>query len=301
MSAQSGSPQGGLESLTGFISEIDTTQLLEMGLNVGGAIVVLIVGWIIAGWAAGAVRKAVDKSRRMDSTLKPLFGSLVKIVIMIVTLLTVLAMFGVPTASFIAVLGTAGLAIGLALQGTLSNVAAGVMLLSLRPFKVGDYVDAGSGSGTVQQIGLFTTELLTPDNIFISMPNSSVWGGKIVNYTKMPTRRFNLTIGIDYSDDVDKARTVLLELMERDERILKEPEPTVGLLAFGASSIDLFVRGFTKTGDYWGTVFDLQREIKVTFDARGLSFPFPQRTVTIRTEEGLESDPSEAIKAAGGA
>jgi small conductance mechanosensitive channel len=259
-------------------------MMLGYGLNLIGAIMILLLGWIASGWAARGVRRSLEKAKWVDGTLKPFFASVVRYLILIITVVAVLSQFGVQTTSLIALLGAAGLAVGLALQGTLSNVAAGVMLLFLRPFKIGDFIEVGPQMGTVKEIGLFTTELLTPNNIFISLPNANVWNQTIINYTRNPTRRFDLTVGIDYNDDIDKAIGIVRELIAADERILKEPEPTVGVRALGESSVDLFIRGFCNLPDFWAAFFDLQKNVKQAFDREGITIPFPQRTVSIRED-----------------
>lgn len=250
------------------------------------AIIVLIIGFTIAGWAARATRNVLDRAKQVDPTLKPFLGSVVRYVVIITTLVTVLGVFGVPMASLIAVLGAAGIAIGLALQGTLSNVAAGVMLLTLRPFRINDFVELAGHMGTVRQIGLFTSELVTLDNLFVSLPNSSVWGATIINYTRMPTRRIDLTFGIDYSDDIDAAMDVIRQALNEDARVLSEPAPQIGVKDLGNSSVDLFVRAFTATDDWWPTLCDLRKGIKQRFDRAGITIPFPQRTVHLRQTGG---------------
>lgn len=253
--------------------------LLRWGLDLLGAVAILVAGWTVAGWAARAVRRAFDRMPKVDGTLKPLLASIARYGILLVTVMAVLARFGVQTTSIVAVLGAAGLAVGLALQGTLANVAAGAMLLFLRPFRVEDYVEVGGREGTVLQIGLFTTDLVTPDNLFVSLPNSSVWGNAIVNFTRMPSRRVDLTVGIDYGDDVDRALAVAMEVLKADPRVLADPPPQVAVRALGESSVDLVVRGFVRTADYWDARFDLQRLIKRRFDAEGITIPFPQRVL----------------------
>lgn len=273
------------EKLSQYTSEA-LSQFLAVAIDFAGAFVaavlILVLGFAVAAWAGRATRRLLERAARVESTLKPFLISLVRYVIIVVTLVTVLGVFGVPMASLIAVLGAAGLAIGLALQGTLSNVAAGVMLLSLRPFKLGDFVKLAGEMGTVSQIGLFTTELVTLDNLFVSLPNSSVWGSTIVNYTRMPTRRIDLTVGIDYSDDVDKAMDVIRQAFEADPRVLSDPEPQIGVKALGQSSVDLFARAFAANADWHPTSCDLLKDIKQRFDRAGITIPFPQATMHLR-------------------
>jgi len=286
MASQTTEP--GILAYTNYLDEA-LTQLVpaatDFGLRFIGAVVILIIGFTLAGWAARATRGLMDRSARVDPTLKPFLGSIVRYSILITTLVTVLGVFGVPMASLIAVLGAAGLAVGLALQGTLSNVAAGVMLLTLRPFKINDFVEVAGRTGSVHQIGLFTTELVTPDNLFISLPNSSVWGATIINFTRMATRRIDLTVGIDYADDIDRAMDVVREALIEDDRVLADPAPQVGVKSLSESSVNLFVRAFVATGDWWPASCDLQKSIKQRFDRAGITIPFPQTTVHLRSSD----------------
>jgi small conductance mechanosensitive channel len=266
------------------IKQFAATTLLDFGINAVAALLILVVGWRVASWGAGAVERALANSQRIDATLRPLAVSLTSYALRTITLLAVLARFGVQTASIVAVLGAAGLAIGLALQGTLSNVAAGVMLLVLRPLKVGDAILVAGHTGTVLQVGLFTTELNTPDNLFVSLPNSSVWNSSIINYSRHGTRRVDLTIGISYDDDIDKAIALAREEIASDPRMLLEPPPVVAVKALGESSVDLVVRAHVPTPDYWDATFDLTKAIKQRFDREGITIPYPQRTLHLASE-----------------
>jgi small conductance mechanosensitive channel len=269
------------EELGSVGKEIDVI-LATYGLDIVGAILILVVGWIVAGWAARMTRAAADRASWMDATLKPLASSVVRYFVLIVTIVAVLNQFGVETTSVIAVLGAAGLAIGLALQGTLSNVAAGVMILVLRPFKVGDYVEAGGTAGTVKEVGLFGTELATPDNVFISVPNSSIVGGAISNFSRHGTRRIDIIAGIGYGDDIDRALDVLRGLAEKDDRVLKDPAVHVSVRELADSSVNLGLRIWVKSADYWDVLFDLTKGVKQGLDAAGIEIPFPQRVVEIK-------------------
>jgi len=257
----------------------------DYGIEILGAIVLLIVGWTIAGWVRRAVRHGLDRMPRMDETLKPFLAKLVWYVIMVFVLVAVLNQFGVQTTSIIAVLGAAGLAIGLALQGTLANVASGVMLLFLRPFNVNEYVDAGGIAGTVIEIGLFNTEIKTNNGLCLIVPNSKIWSSPITNFSSNPTRRFDISVGIGYSDDVDGAQALLMGLMTGDGRVLADPEPLVVVDLLGDSAVILKLRGWTKSGDYWETVWDLNKAITVELQKAGYSIPFPQRDVHIVSGE----------------
>lgn len=269
-----------------------TKTLVEFGINLAIAIAIALVGWWSAGWVARTVTRLLDRSERFDATLKPLAATIARQVVLVVTLLMVLGRFGVETASIIAILGAAGLAVGLALQGTLSNVASGVMLLVLRPFGVGDSIEVAGKSGIVRQIGLFTVELNSFDNLYISLPNSKVWNEPIINFSRNPTRRIDLVIGIDYGDDMDRAIALVNEVLAAQENVLAEPAPMVAVKALGESSVDLVVRGHANSGIYWPTVFALQKAIKQTFDAEGIQIPFPQRTLHLPEDVRVVRDAS---------
>lgn len=252
---------------------------IEHGLSFASAILILILGI----WFAGKSRKwTISALRRMpnfDATLLSFFGNIVRYSVIIFTLLAVLAKFGVQTTSLIAVLGAAGLAIGLALQGTLSNVAAGVMLLIFRPFKAGDYVEVAGGiGGSIVELSLFSTELVTPDNLKIFMPNSEIWASPIRNYNAHPTRRIDIICGISYSDDIGKAIDAMLSVASAESRILSEPKPIAVVTSLGASSVDMMLRVWMKTPDYWDVKFNVTRAVKERFDLEGITIPFPTST-----------------------
>jgi small conductance mechanosensitive channel len=254
-------------------------QLLEGGVNMVIAIIILIAGLWFAGRLRTWTMRGLGRWPSMDEMLKSFFGNIVRYLVLIFTILAVLAKFGVQTASLIAVLGAAGLAVGLALQGTLSNVAAGVMLLIFRPFRAGHYVEVGGVAGTVKELTLFTTELATPDNVQIIVPNSDVWGQPITNYTYHPHRRLDMTFGISYGDDIGKAMDIIRRELEAEPRCLKDPEPFIGVINLGDSSVDIVTRVWVMNADYWPTKFDLTRRIKERFDEGGITIPFPVRTV----------------------
>jgi len=254
------------------------------GLQVVGAVVLLIVGWIAAGWAHSAASKGLGRIRGIDETLQHFLATLVRYLVLAVTIVMVLERFGVQTASLIAVLGAAGLAIGLALQGTLSNLAAGVMLLFFRPFKIGDFVDAAGIAGTVKVISLFTTEMATPDNVKIIVPNKQLWDTSIKNFSANPTRRVDFVLGIGYGDDIDKAFKVIKDIVDGDARCHKDPEPQIVVGNLGESSVDIIVRVWCNADDFWGIKFDLNKAFKQRFDKEGIEIPFPQRVVHMVSE-----------------
>ena len=237
--------------------------------------------WIVAGWVRLAVRKALARLPRADATVTSAVSSLARYLVLAMVVVAVLAQFGVQTASILAVMGTIGLAVGLALQGTLGNVAAGFMLLILRPFKIGDYIDAEGTAGTVQEIGLFTTEFITFDGLYLVVPNGQIWTKAIVNYSRLPTRRLDVGVGIAYGDDIEKAQAALMELMTGDERVLEEPAPQVMVLALADSSVNLNLRCWTHRDDYWQLKFDFTKWAKERLEAAGCTIPFPQREVHV--------------------
>ncbi len=259
------------------------TVLTSYGLDVLGAVVILIIGNIISKRVPKTVANVLNK-RDVDQTVVNFLGSMTRMLILTFTLLLVLAQFGVQTASLIAVLGAAGLAIGLALQGTLSNVAGGVMLLFFRPFRIGDFVEAGGHAGTVRSLNLFTTELSTGDNVQIILPNSSVWGGAIKNYSFHKTRRVDLVMGIAYEDDMDKAKSVMQALIAADPRAHKDPAPVIAVSELADSSVNFVVRIWCDSGDYWPLKFDITKGMKEAFDKEGISIPYPQQVVHVVKE-----------------
>jgi small conductance mechanosensitive channel len=255
-------------------------QLPVYGLKLLGAVLILLVG----RWVATLLRKLIERSMdkgQVDATLVKFTGNLVYALLMVVVVLAALNQVGVQTTSFIAILGAAGLAIGFALQGSLSNFAAGVMLIVFRPFKVGDFVSAAGEAGIIEEISLFTTQLRTGDNKTIIVPNSGVTGGNITNFSAKDTRRVDLTIGVSYRDDLKKVKEVLADILDKDARVLKDPAVTIGVLALGESSVDFAVRPWVKASDYWGVYFDTLQTIKERFDAEGISIPFPQRDIHV--------------------
>lgn len=270
-------------------------ELISLSIEWGGrlvaAILILIVGWIIGSWIDGHI----DKIRRLDSTLRTFLGNMIKYGIMAVSIITVIGLFGVPMTSFIAVLGAAGLAIGLALQGTLSNVAAGVMLLILRPFNVGDYIDFGQG-GTVKSLGLFGTELSMPDNVYVFAPNSEIWGHTIRNYSRNLHRRQDILVGVSYFDDVEKAIKVVQKILDKDERLLntKEKPNEVMVDTLGDFSVNLIIRFWSLNSDYWTLRWDITKAVKQAFDKEGITIPFPTQMEMALNPDGTPVKRKEA-------
>ncbi len=253
--------------------------VVQYGLEVAGALVLLVGGWLFSSWAKRGVLRLLNRAKRVDATLKPVLANLVRYTVLGFVLIAVLAQFGVQTASIIAMLGAAGLTIGLALQGTLQNIAAGIMLLFLRPFRVGDYIDAEGVAGTIDEIGLFTTEMHTFDGVYLEVPNSQLWNRSIKNYSRRPTRRLDVSVGIGYREDIDKALAVLTKLLEQDPRVHGDPAPQVMVTDLADSSVELNLRCWSGAEDYWSLRCDLTKGVKLRLDQAGISIPYPQRDV----------------------
>lgn len=253
--------------------------LLPFGLRVIGAIVLVIVGLRIASWLGTLVRKQAENSPQIDSTLGNFFASLVRWAVIAAVAIAALQVFGVQATSFVAVLGALTLAIGLSMQGALGNIASGVMIMVFRPYKLGDYIEAAGVAGTVKDISLFQTILATPDNIKVLVPNSQAIEGVIKNFSGFDRRRADVTFGIDYDDDMDRAIAIIREIIDADPRILKDPEPFVRVVNLGDSSVDIASRSWVMSADYWPVRFDITQKVKAAFDREGISIPYPHRTV----------------------
>ncbi|MGY5451325.1 small-conductance mechanosensitive channel MscS [Agarivorans sp. MS3-6] len=252
--------------------------LLQYAINIGAAIIVLVIGMIVARVLASSVEKLMN-ARNLDSTISHFVASMVKYVIIAFVIIAALSRIGIQTASFVAIIGAAGLAVGLALQGSLSNFAAGVLIIGFRPFKAGDFVEIAGTAGSVASVQIFTTVLKTPDNKQIVVPNGSVLGGNIVNYSTHPTRRVDLVVGVSYNADLAQTKAILREVCEADSRVLKDPDITIGVVELADSSVNLVVRPWVNSADYWGVYFDLNENIKVALDNAGIEIPFPQMDV----------------------
>ena len=250
----------------------------EYGLKIVAAILIFIIGkWAVKKLTAVS-KKLMDKAK-VDKTLIEFGSSLIYFMLMLMVVLASLNSLGVNTTSFIAVFGAAGLAIGLALQGSLANIGAAVLIIVFRPFKVGDFIEAAGAAGTVKDVNLFSTILTPADNRTIIVPNSAIIGGNIVNFSHQKERRVDLTFGIGYDDDLKLAKETLMELMQADERILKEPAPFVAVSALADSSVNLVCRAWVETANYWSVFFSMTEQVKLTFDERGISIPYPQMDV----------------------
>ncbi|GHW81179.1 hypothetical protein VCSRO199_1509 [Vibrio cholerae] len=252
--------------------------LIQYGVNVISAILILFIGNLVVKGVAGSVANVLKK-KEMDKAVVDFIHGLVRYTLFIIVLIAALSRIGVQTASVVAVIGAAGLAVGLALQGSLSNFAAGVLIVAFRPFKSGDYVEIGGVAGSVDSIQIFQTVLKSPDNKMVVVPNSAVIGGAITNYSRHETRRVDMVIGVSYKSDLQKTKRVLRETLEKDPRILKDPDMTIGVLTLADSSINFVVRPWCKTSDYWAVYFDSMQAIKEALDANGIEIPFPQMDV----------------------
>jgi small conductance mechanosensitive channel len=270
------------EHFTKF-TELSINLLATYGMNVLGAIVTLVAGFIVAGWLQRVVTKAMRKADKIDPIFQPLPGRVVRIAVMVFTLIAVLNRFGVETTSLIALLGAAGLAIGLALQGTLSNVAAGVMLLLFRPFKIGDLVKMGGDVYVIDGIGFFVCKAHLPDGPSAFVPNSQIWGQTIINLsvTDQDRRRIDEVYGIGYGDNIDTALAILHKVAAEEPRILKDPAPFIKVEALGDSTVNILFRVWTERPDWWATKMDLVQRCKEALEAGGISIPFPQRDVHV--------------------
>ena len=260
------------------------TYVIPWGLNIIFALVIFIVGKWLVGVITRLVKKLMAKAH-VDNILVNFIGSIIKTVLLLFVVIAALDQLGVNTTSLIALIGAAGLAIGLALQGSLQNLASGVMLIVFRPFKDGDFVEAGGAMGVVEEIGIFTTKMRTGDNKEVIVPNGQIFGGIITNYSKRDTRRVDMVFGIGYGDDIRKAKEIISGIIAADERILKDPEPLIAVGELADSSVNFNVRPWVKSSDYWGVYFDLNEKIKNAFDDNGISIPFPQMDVYLQKTE----------------
>jgi small conductance mechanosensitive channel len=254
--------------------------VITFGPRLIGAIITLIIGWWIIKIIQRSLRKGFEK-RKMEPSLRGFLNSMIGILLKILLLISVIGMIGVQMTSFIAILGAAGLAVGMALSGTLQNFAGGVIILLFKPFKVGDYIEAQGHAGSVNEIQIFNTILKTPDNKTIIIPNSGLSTGSMINYSTEPQRRVDFVFGIGYGDDVDKARAVIQKLIDEDDRILKDPEQFIGVSELADSSVNFVVRVWAEASNYWGIYFDMHEKVYKAFDKEGLNIPFPQMDVHV--------------------
>ncbi len=263
--------------------DLFSEYIYSYGPEVIGAIAVLIIGlWVIKIISNGFGR--IMKKKDTDPSLQGFLKSMVSIILKVLLFISVMGMVGIEATSFIAIVGAAGLAVGLALQGTLQNFAGGVIILLFKPYTVGDFIEGAGHMGTIKEIKIFTTILNTPDNKIIIIPNAQLSNSSLTNFSAMETRRVDFTFGIGYGDDYDKAKKVLLGLINADERILKDPEPFIALSELGDSSVNIVVRVWAKGADYWGIFFDMNEKVYKSFSTEGLNIPFPQMDVHLIKE-----------------
>jgi len=248
------------------------------GLKILAAIVIFIVGRWIARALKNVIKRMMTKGN-VDDILVSFVGNLTYIALLAFVIIAALNQLGIQTTSFIAVIGAAGLAVGLALQGSLANFAAGVLMIIFRPFKAGDYIEGAGVAGVVEKAHIFTTQIKTPDNKTIIIPNGKLMGDNITNYSTKDTRRVDMVIVVGYGDDLKKVREILEDILAKDDRILEDPAPTIGVLELGDNSVNFAVRPWVKTQDYWGAYFDVTETVKRRFDEEGISIPYPQRDV----------------------
>ncbi len=261
-----------------------SVYVIPWAIKIGLALLIFVIGRKVVDAIVGVAQK-VMRRQEMDEILVRFISSIIKWLLLLFVIIAALSQLGVDTTSLIALLGAAGLAVGLALQSSLSNFAAGVMLIIFRPFTKGDFVEAGGATGVVEAISIFTTKLTTPDNKEVIVPNSSVFGNNITNFSAKPTRRVDMVFGISYDDDIRKAKELLEQIIADDDRVLAEPAPVVALGELGDSSVNFLVRPWVNAADYWGVLWDTNEQVKLRFDAEGISIPFPQMDVHLDKPE----------------
>ena len=252
--------------------------IIEYSVNIAAALFTLLIGWFAASLISNGLTRLM-KARHLDPTITDFIGHLLRYTILAFVIIAALSRIGVQTASFVAVIGAAGLAVGLALQGSLSNFASGVLIILFRPIKAGEFVEVAGTAGVVQTIHIFTTVLTSGDNKMVVVPNANVLNGIIVNYSRMPTRRVDMTFSVAYSADLRQAKQILENLLQADKRILPDPAWTVAVSALTPTSVDLVVRPWVNTGDYWPVWFDLQEQVKLAFEQAGFEVPVPKMAV----------------------
>ncbi|MFT6283878.1 MAG: small conductance mechanosensitive channel [Arenicella sp.] len=266
------------------MSQMMDTYVIPWGINIVMAIAIYIIGKFIVGILVNVFGKVMVRSK-YDDMLIDFVKAIINAILMLFVIVASLDQLGVNTTSMVAILGAAGLAIGLSLQGSLQNFASGVMLLVFRPFKAGDFIDAGGEMGTVKTISIFTTMMTTPDNKQIIVPNGKIYGGNITNFSAHDTRRVDMIVGIGYDSDLKKAKKILNEMVAADDRILKEPAPTVAVAELADSSVNFVVRPWVASADFWAVKFDFNEAVKLRFDAEGISIPFPQMDVHVHKND----------------
>ena len=265
-------------------NQILDTYVIPWGINIVMALAIFIIGRIVVRMLCSLLGKVLTRSK-VDDILIEFVQSIANAILLLFVIVASLNQLGVDTTSLVALLGAAGLAIGLSLQSSLQNFAAGVMLLVFRPFKAGDFVEAGGTAGVVVTISIFTTTIRTGDNKEVIVPNGGIYGGNIVNFSSMPTRRVDMVFGIGYGDDLKKAKQLLQAIVEADDRVLKDPAPTIAVSELADSSVNFVVRPWVNSADYWGVFFDTHEAVKLRFDEEGISIPFPQMDLHVAKQD----------------
>ncbi|ODP96073.1 mechanosensitive ion channel domain-containing protein [Salinivibrio sp. SS2] len=278
MSEENAVLEGAKFAQTWFVDHQDL--LIQYGVNILSALLILIIGNLVVKGLANSLA-AVMRKRQMDNAVVEFIHGLVRYLLFIIVLIAALSRIGVQTASVIAILGAAGLAVGLALQGSLANFAAGVLIVTFRPFKSGDYVELAGVAGSVESIQIFSTVLTTPDNKMVVVPNGSVISSPITNYSKHATRRIDYTIGVSYNADLKKTKAILTEVVTNHPLVMKDPAPTIGVMTLADSSVNFVVRPWVKTSDYWSVYYELLQSMKEALDEHNIEIPFPQMSVHI--------------------
>lgn len=276
-------------------------RAVDLGLGVVAAVLILLIGWYISGWMSRRAQRLMLERLRLDSTVALFLSAVVRYSIVVLVIVMALPKFGVEATSILAVLGAAGLAIGLALQGTLSNIAAGIMLVFLRPMRVGEYVEAGGVAGTVVNVGLFTTELKRFDGLYVSVPNSQIWSAHIINYSRNTSRRVEVLVGVPYDADLERTRSLLLETARALSGVLADPAPEVIITALTQSGAELSVRAWVPAGDYTVRWSQLNRKVKEALERNGIEIPLPQQVMRVMasvpaltSEEEVQADAPES-------
>jgi small conductance mechanosensitive channel len=273
--------------LTNLLSGFADTVIVWLQTNIWSlvlALAIFFIGKMVAGIIASIIHKIMIRAK-VDSILIEFLVGIIRSLLVLFVIIAALAQLGVDTTSLVALVGAAGIAIGLALKDSLQNFASGVMLIMFRPFKAGDFVEAGSATGVVEKISIFSTLMRTPDNKEVIVPNGNIYGSNIINYSARPTRRVDMVFGIGYDSDLKQAKQILHDLISKDERVLAEPEPVIAVSELADSSVNFVVRPWVNSADYWGLYWDMQENVKLAFDEAGISIPFPQMDVHIAKSE----------------
>jgi len=274
-------PQHALTTIQAGLAQL-SALIVSYAFSAIGAVVLLVVGYFVAGLAERSILAGLGHIHGFDATLRQFFAKIARYAILVLVVIMVLGQFGVQTASIIAAIGAVGLAIGLALQGTLQNIAAGIMLLALRPFRVGEYIEVGQVAGTIEEIGLFATRLRAADGIYLLAPNSTLWNQPVRNFNRNKVRRNDITVGIGYEDDIDLAQDALLDIAATDPRVRKNPPPAAFVAALGDSEVSVTLRYWTSDSDFFATKLALTKRAKEAFDGKGMPIPVPQQEGVLR-------------------